>query len=84
MYADYAGMPPMLVQAGSREILLSDSVRLVRKARRAGVDVRFDVWDGMWHVFQTHPGAAEAEEAIAEMAEFVLNAMPSADAASDR
>jgi hypothetical protein len=38
----------------------------------------------MWHVFQVHPGAAEAEEAIAEMAEFVLNVMPSADAASDR
>jgi acetyl esterase/lipase len=84
VYADYAGMPPMLVQAGSREILLSDSVRLVRKARRAGVDVRFDVWDGMWHVFQVHPAAAEAEEAIAEMAAFVLDVMASADAASDR
>ncbi len=73
VYGDFSRMPPMLVQAGSREVLLSDSIRVVRSARRAGVDVRFDIWDGMWHVFPEKPGVTEAEEAIGEMAEFVLD-----------
>lgn len=70
VFGDYTGLPPMLVQAGSREVLLSDAFRVVRAARRAGVTVQYDVWDGMWHVFQQHPDVAEAEEAIAEIAMF--------------
>ena len=46
------GMPPMLIQVGSDEILLSDSIRLAERASEAGVDVAMEVWDGMWHVFQ--------------------------------
>lgn len=69
-FGNYIGLPPMLVQAGSREVLLSDAIRVVRAARSAGVPVQFDVWDGMWHVFQEHPDASEAVEAIAEIATF--------------
>ncbi|MDH3748675.1 MAG: alpha/beta hydrolase [Gammaproteobacteria bacterium] len=69
-FGNYTGLPPLLVQAGSREVLLSDALRVARAARGAGVLVQIDVWDGMWHVFQEHPGAVEAEEAIAEIAIF--------------
>lgn len=46
------GLPPMLIQAGDQEILLSDAVRLAHHARRQGVDVRLEVHSRRWHVFQ--------------------------------
>lgn len=70
LYGDLKGFPPLLIHAGSREVLLSDSLRLARKARAAGVDVTLDVWDGMWHVFQGNPGIPEAREAVEEIAAF--------------
>ncbi len=57
----------MLVQVGTREVLLSDSVRL---AGLAGVDVTLDVWEGMWHVWQDHPTLPEADLATREIGEF--------------
>jgi monoterpene epsilon-lactone hydrolase len=51
IYADLRGLPPMLIQVGDREILLSDAVRLADKARRDGVDTEIEVWEGMWHVW---------------------------------
>lgn len=74
-FGDYTNSPPILIQVGGRESLLSDAFRVVRRARSAGVDVQFDVWDGMWHVFQQHPGVAEAEEAITEIAKFATRVM---------
>ncbi|MBN1285305.1 MAG: alpha/beta hydrolase [Anaerolineae bacterium] len=51
VYADLHGLPPLLILVGSNEILLSDSTRLARRARLAGVDVTLDVWEGMVHVW---------------------------------
>ncbi len=70
LYGDLKGFPPLLIQVGSREVLLSDSLRLARHARAAGVDVTLDVWDGMWHVFQGNPGVPESGEAVAGIAAF--------------
>ena len=70
VYADYSGFPPLLIQVGTRERLLSDSVRLARQARNHGVDVELDVWDGMWHVWQDTPDVPEAEQACRELAGF--------------
>jgi acetyl esterase/lipase len=66
VHADFHGLPPMLIQAGDHEILLSDSVRLAGRAREAGVDARLDVWPEMWHVW--HAWAAELPEARAALA----------------
>ena len=52
IYGDFHGFPPMLIQVGSEEILLDDSILLAEKAKSAGVDVTLKVWDGMWHVWQ--------------------------------
>ena len=52
VYGDLHGFPPLLIQAGSEEILLDDALMLAEKARSAGVDVTLTVWDGMWHVWQ--------------------------------
>ncbi|MFL6559042.1 MAG: alpha/beta hydrolase, partial [Bacillus sp. (in: firmicutes)] len=53
IYADLSGLPTMLVHVGNDEILLSDSARLVDRARASGVEITFKIWDEMWHVFQT-------------------------------
>lgn len=72
LYGDYEGFPPLLIQVGTRELLLSDSVRLAREARKAGVDVTLDVWEGMWHVWHmTWPEIPEAREACMEIADFL-------------
>lgn len=70
LFADLHGLPPMLIQVGTRERLLSDSVRLARNARRAGVAVTLDVWDGMWHVWQGNPVIPEAGQAAGEIGAF--------------
>jgi acetyl esterase/lipase len=52
IYADLQGLPPLLIQVGSAEILQDDAVRLADRAREAGVDVTLEVWEGMVHVWQ--------------------------------
>jgi acetyl esterase/lipase len=73
VYADLHGLPPLLIHSGAREVLLGDALRLARTARRAGVDVTLDVWDGLWHVFHAIPSLPEAREACAEIGEFFRN-----------
>jgi acetyl esterase/lipase len=51
IYADLHDLPPILIQVGDREILLSDSARLTERARKDGVHVELEVWRGMWHVW---------------------------------
>jgi len=68
---DLTGIPPMWIQVGDHEVLLSDAERLARRASDAGVEVDFKVWPGLWHVFQ---GAArfvpEAKDSIEELGTF--------------
>lgn len=52
LFGNYEGFPPMLIQAGSYEMLLSDSTRVAQKAKEAGVKVKMTVYEGMFHVFQ--------------------------------
>jgi cation diffusion facilitator CzcD-associated flavoprotein CzcO/acetyl esterase/lipase len=51
LQADLSGLPPMLVQVGDREILLSDSLLLAAHARKCGVECRLEVHEDRWHVF---------------------------------
>jgi acetyl esterase/lipase len=72
LYADLAGLPPLLIQVGDRETVLDDSVMFADLARAAGVDVSLEVWDGMIHVFQMFGAElAEAHRAIASIAQFL-------------
>ncbi|MBN1584141.1 MAG: alpha/beta hydrolase [Anaerolineae bacterium] len=72
LYADLQGLPPLLIQVGTDEILLDDALRCAGRARRAGVDVTLDVCDGMFHVFQMFPFLPETTQAVGRIAEFVL------------
>ncbi len=65
LYADLFGLPPLLIQVGTAEILLDDAVRLAERAKTAGVDATLDVWDDMFHVW--HGFAAIIPEAQAAL-----------------
>lgn len=72
LYADPAGLPPLLIQVGYRETVLDDSVMFADLARAAGVDVELQVWDGMIHVFQMFGAELpEAGQAIASIGKFL-------------
>ncbi|MDV2077820.1 alpha/beta hydrolase [Marinobacter xestospongiae] len=65
LFGDLSGLPPMLVQVGSEEILLNDSERVARKVREQGGEVVLEVYNGLWHVFQIHAGQlSRATDAI--------------------
>ena len=72
LYADYAGLPPLLLQVGDAEVLLSDTTRVTEKARAAGVDVVEEVWDEMFHVWhQFAPMLPEGQQAVSRIGEFI-------------
>jgi acetyl esterase/lipase len=71
LYADLHDLPPLLIQVGGHEVLLSDSLRLAEKAQAAGVEVQLEVWEEMWHVWHGWPTLPEAQEAINHIAKFV-------------
>jgi acetyl esterase/lipase len=72
LYADLKGLPPIYIQAGGDEMLLDDSKVLAERARKAGVDVRIDIFPGMQHTFQMAVGRApEATDAVGRYVEWV-------------
>ena len=75
LFADLAGLPPMLIQVGNREVLLGDSTRFARAARTAGTSVTLDVLDGGWHNFPIWYGVPEADDAVARLAAFLMEAL---------
>jgi acetyl esterase/lipase len=65
-------LPPIALQVGSDEILLDDSRRYAWAAAKKGGEVRLDIYDGLYHVFQRDIGAVEAaQQATASAAAFV-------------
>lgn len=72
IFGDLDGLPPMLIQVGSEEILLNDAERLARKAAEADVEVRLAVYNSLWHVFQVHSGQLDrATEAMASAGDHI-------------
>jgi acetyl esterase/lipase len=69
---DLAGLPPLHVQVGTRELLLDDAKQLADKASAAGVEVRLDVCDDMIHIWPVLGAGVvpEAQDAIERMAAF--------------
>ncbi len=53
IFADLSGLPPLIIQVGTHEVLLDDAVRLARQAATADVQVILDITPGVPHVFQT-------------------------------
>jgi acetyl esterase/lipase len=65
IFADLSGLPPLVIQAGSHEVLLDDAVRLAQQAANADVEVTLDITPGVPHVFQAYyPMLDEATAAL--------------------
>jgi acetyl esterase/lipase len=65
LLADLSGLPPLIIQAGTHEVLLDDAVRLAGHAVTADVEVTLDITPGVPHVFQAyHPMLDEATAAL--------------------
>jgi len=71
IHADFDGFPPTLITTGTRDLLLSDCVRVAHAMGQANVDVTLRVWEGMWHVFEFYREFPEARESMREVSEFV-------------
>lgn len=76
LYGNFKGLPPLLIQVGTREILLDDSTRVADSARAAGVTVRLEIEDGAPHVFQASPNLPEAVDAVKRIGAFVRERVP--------
>lgn len=86
VHADLHGLPPTLIQVGTREVLLHDSERLAEGLKAAGSSARLEIYHDMWHVFQVHGGwLKRADDALSEAAEFICHARAQpAPVAADR
>ena len=72
LYGDFKNFPPMLIQVGTREVLLDDSKKLNEKAKSEGCDVELQIWDDMVHIFQGFaPYLPEANEALESISKFI-------------
>ena len=80
LYADLKALAPIRVHAGSDEVLLDDSVRLVERAVAAGVDARLDLWEGMVHGYLGSLGSlAASTETLQLIGEFLIERFANAE-----
>jgi epsilon-lactone hydrolase len=72
IFADLSGLPPLIIQAGTHEVLLDDAIRLARQAATADVEVTLDITPGVPHVFQAYyPILDEAAAALDRAGQFL-------------
>lgn len=69
--ADLRGLPPILIHAGTNEILLNQIKEFSEKAREANVELTLETWPGLFHVFQITPFLPESNLSLSKIAEFI-------------
>jgi acetyl esterase/lipase len=74
IFADLSGLPPLIIQAGSHEVLLDDAIRLARAAATADVEVTLDITPGVPHVFQAYSPLLDEAGAALDRAGQLLSA----------
>jgi acetyl esterase/lipase len=74
VFADLSGLPPLIIQAGTHEVLLDDAVRLARQAAIADVAVTLDITPGVPHVFQAYSPILDEAAAALDRAGQLLSA----------
>ncbi len=84
LYANLAGLPPLLIHVGADEVLRDDSTRLAARARAAGVSVELKIWPVVPHAWQLVPHLVpEARQSLRESAAFLRAHVASADSNKD-
>jgi acetyl esterase/lipase len=80
IFAGLSGLPPLIIQAGTHEVLLDDAVRLARQAATADVEVTLDITPGVPHVFQAYyPVLDEAAAALDRAGQLLTAHLASAE-----
>jgi monoterpene epsilon-lactone hydrolase len=74
VFADLTGLPPLIIQAGTHEVLLDDAIRLARQAATADVAVSLDITPGVPHVFQAYAPILDEGAAALDRAGQLLSA----------
>jgi acetyl esterase/lipase len=74
VFADLSGLPPLLIQAGTHEVLLDDALRLARQAANADVEVTLEITPGAPHVFQAYHALLDEAAAALDRAGRLLSA----------
>jgi acetyl esterase/lipase len=75
-YGDFRGMPPMMIHAGSLEVLKDDASRLGERAAAANINVNVEVYEGMPHLFQGLPELPESKVSLTRAAAFIKARTP--------
>lgn len=65
------GFPPVMITTGTRDLLMSDSIRLAHRLHRGGNPALLRVWEGLWHVFEFYNDIPESRMSLAEIAAFL-------------
>jgi epsilon-lactone hydrolase len=83
---DLAGLPPVLIEVGAREVLLDDATGMAERLRAAGGTVELTVWPELIHVFQAFPAAIipESDESITAVGAFLADRLGLSARASAR
>ncbi|HML05526.1 MAG TPA: alpha/beta hydrolase [Methanobacterium sp.] len=72
IYGDLHGLPPILIQAGSHELLLDDIIDFHKKAKDSDVEINFELWKDMFHCFQIFSSSIpEGQKAIESAGEYI-------------
>jgi epsilon-lactone hydrolase len=80
IFAELSSLPPLIIQAGTHEVLLDDAVRLAQRASTADVEVTLDITPRVPHVFQAyHPILDEAAAALDRAGRFLSAHLASAE-----
>jgi acetyl esterase/lipase len=79
IYADVTDYPPMLIQAGNAEVVMDDSIRYYEKGVKAGNHVELELYQHMFHVFQTFPFLKESGIAFKRIGKFVATLSEESD-----
>jgi acetyl esterase/lipase len=76
IFGSFRDFPPIMVHAGSLEILRDDAARIGEKAAESNVPVSVEIYDSMHHVFQAYPHAPEAKVSLARLGQFIRSRTP--------
>jgi len=83
IYANFKDFPPLMIHAGSLEVLRDDASRLGDRAAEAGVQVSVEIYDGMQHLFQANAMVPEAKASMARFGHFIRSRIPDAMPAAE-
>jgi acetyl esterase/lipase len=76
VFANFKDFPPIMVHAGSLEMLRDDASRIGDRAAEAGVPVSVEIYDGMQHVFQANSHVPEARVSLQRLGQFIRQKTP--------